>query len=452
MSKAGRKSVCCLETCCIALLCWTGAGGASVLAGQLDAGAGYALTHESNITRTPAPTSDWVEQLFGGFGYEEHSPELNARVLAQVEKRHFVRNTFQDDTGFYFDGAGLWTILPRRFTWAAEDIFREINLNATAPDTPDNRTKTNSFSTGPEFTFRVNPSEVPVIGARYGRFYIDGPGGNQRYTIYTRWLHQISAPATLSLNFEATRAHFEPPAVYTDLSRKDLFLRYDYLAPTNRQTVDLGTSRLLPYGGQELNGRLARYIGQQSLTSQSALRVLLADQISDTYSDLIREVITPITPMIQADTIAVPFTVADAASGDIYHSRRGELTYLSRGEPFGYTLQGYAQRVDYQTLTQNSYHEKGGRFSLTWLLSLEDQVYAFAQYMRRTFPSLDEQDADRYNGVGIVHKLGRTLSFTVEAGQTERQSNVPNTAYVDRRVMLVLGYSTGPLYSPRARR
>jgi hypothetical protein len=452
VNKAGRTNASRFETFCIALLCWAGTGAAPVAAGQLDVGLGFALTRDSNVNQSSTnPSADWTEQLFGGFGYQEIGAELNARAVGQVERRHFLRNSFQDDNGFFFDGSGVWTISPRRFTWTVEDVYREINLVASAPNTPDNRTKTNSLNTGPEFVFRVDPANVPVIGARYGRFYIDGPGGNQRYTLYARWLHQMSAPTTLSLNFEATRAHFDPPALYTDLSRKDLFLRYEVLQLSNRQTIDFGTTRLAQYGGEDLSGRLARYVAELLPTSESALRLLLTDQISDTYSDLIRAAITPTTTGIQADAVAVPFTVANAAAGDVYHSQRGEFAYLRRGEPLGYTLQAYAQRVDYNTLPQD-YRERGGRFSLSWLLSVEAQAYAYTQYSRRTFSSIEEHDADRNKGVGVVYKLGRALSLTVEAGQIERQSTVPEATFVDRRLMLILGYSTGPLYSPRTRR
>ncbi len=460
MSKAGRANGCRFGTRCIAILCWAGTSGA-VLAAQYDGGLGYSLSHDGNITRSSAdPRAEWTEQLFGGFGYEERSSELYARLVAQVERRHFVRNTYQDDTGFFLDSTAVWTITPRQFTWSFEDVFREANLVLSSPDTPANRAKTNSLSTGPEFTFRVDPANSPVIGARYGRYYVQGGadsglglGDSERYAIYTRWLHQISAPTTLSLNFAATRIHFDPPALYTDLSREDLFFRYEMLLPSNRQTVDVGTTRVVQYGGQDFNGRLARYAAQLSLTSESSLRVFLSDQFSDTYSDTVQAFSISTMPAIQGEAVAAPLAVSNAAAGDVYHSRRGELTYGNRGELFGYSLQGYRRHVNYvdPLLQQQDYSEKGGRLSVSWFFSIEAQAYAFTQYMRREF-SGDEQDADRNKGVGITYRLGRTLTLTLEAGQTERQSTVPLSTFVDRRAMLLLGYSTGPLYSPRSRR
>ncbi len=453
LSKAGRINACWFGTCCIAILCWAGAGGEPALAGEVDLGVGLALTHESNITKTSDPRADRTEQLFAGLAYEERNPELYARLVAQVETRHFTNNTFPDDTGYFFDGTAVWTISPRQFTWSFEDVFQEVNLSLSSPDTPGNRTRTNSLSTGPEFTFSVDPTNTPLIGARYGRYDVQfGPGDNERNTIYARWLHLLSTPTTLSLNVIASRIYFAPPALYTDLSREDLFFRYELVSPFDRQTLDAGTSRVKQYGGQGFNGRLFRYTAQLALTSESALSVFLADQFSDTYSDTVVAFSIPTLPGIQHEATAAPLAVAStAALGDVYRSQRGELAYANRFEPFGFTLQGYVRSVDYATLDQD-YHEKGGRFSLSWLVSVEAQPYAFARYIGRTFPSSGEQDTYRGIGVGLSYRLSRSLTLTAEAGQEERQSNVPGAAYVDQRGMLLLGYSTGPLYAARSRR
>ena len=443
------------------MLCWVGAGAVPALAGDLDLGMGLALTHESNVTKTSDPHADRYEQLFAGLAYQERSAELYARMVAQVERRNYSRDTFPDDNGYYFDGTAVWTISPRLFIWSFEDVFQEVNITLSSPDTPTNRTKTNSLSTGPEFTFTVNPTNTPVIGARYGRYDIkNGIGDNERNTIYGRWLHLLSPSTTLSLNAIGSRIYFAPPALYTDLSRGDLFFRYQLVTPFNRQMVDAGTSRVKQYGGQGLDGRLFRYTGELALTSESALRVVLADQFSDTYSDTVVAFSIPTLPSIQGEATAAPLAIASvAAAGDVYRSRRGELAYSNRIESFGFTLQGYVRSVDFASVPQD-YIEKGGRFSLSWLFSAEMQPYAFAQYMARTFSDtilqgnqlIHEEDIERRLGAGVSYRLSRSLTLAGEAGREQRQSNVEGASYVDRRAMLLLGYSTGPLYSARSRR
>lgn len=467
MSIGRCTNACWLGTCCVALLSWAGSGRVPVFAAEYDVGGGYALARDSDITRGTTstkcpspPCPEWTEQLFGGLAYTENSTELTARLLAQVEKRHFVRDVYPDDSGFFLDGAAVWTISPRFFTWTVQDVYRELNTSPTDPATPATLQKTNSLSTGPEFTFRVNPTDTPTIGARYGQFRLHGTqtgtestGDSDRYTLYALWLHQMSAATTLSPNLVATRIHFEPPALYSDISREDYFFRANYVQPNVRQTADVGTTRLVEYGGQDYNGKLLRYTGQWVRTTESALRIFLADQISDTYTDAIQNQDYEIStiPSIRGEAAAMPITVTNFAIPDIYHSQLGELTYANRNEALGYTVEGHLRRVDYATLP-NDYSEKGGRISLSWLFSEEAQAFAFTQYVKRTFSSLDEQDAYRDMAVGMIYKLGRTLSLRLEAGRQERQSNLPQSSFVDNRVMMVLGYSTGPLFSPQPRR
>ena len=443
-----------LRACCIAALSCTCPGWAPALAGEYDLGAGFLLAHDSNITRTADPRAEWTETWFAGVGYSERTADLTARLLAQVERRDFVRNTYQNDTAYFLNGAAVWTIAPQQLSWTVEDFAGESVLNLTAPDTPANRTRTNSLSTGPEFTFRVNPTNTPVIGARYGRYDIQGPGGNQRYTGYAHWLHQLSEPEKLSLNYEATHVDFTPPALLPNFLRQDTFLRYERLSSLNSLTLEGGTTHIQRYGGDQTNGRLARASALHALTSESAVRLVLADQISDSATDLLRTVTgvtlttTPTTPTEIAT--AEPLSGSNVATGDAYRSQRGEVTYIASGRA-GYTLQGYARRVDYATLDQD-YREAGGGLALTWNQTDAVRIYASANYLKRIFPSLDERDTDRTGILGTNYRLTRSLAASVEVRLMERESNVPLASFLDRRVMLLLGYSTGPQYGAASRR
>jgi len=439
------------------MLYWTGSGCAPVLAGQYDYGVGFSLLHDSNITRSSTdPRAEWTKTLFGGIAYAERTVDLTARLLAQVEKRDFVRNTYQDDTAYFLNGVAVWTIAPQQLSWMVEDFAGESLLNLTAPDTPANRTKTNSLSTGPEFTFRVDPANKPVIGARYGRYDIQGPGDNQRYAGYARWLHQLSEPEKLSLNYEVSRVNFTPPSLYPYFLRHDQFLGYETLSRPNSLIVEGGTTHIQRYGGEETKGRRARVAALHEFTSESAVRLVLSDQISDSWTDFIRGVPSATSPTTTTipieEAAAAPLAGSNVATGDVYRSQRGEVTYIAQSGRAGYTLRGYARRVDYVTTADQDYREAGGGLALTWDQTDAVHIYASANYLKRTFPSLDERDADRAGILGTTYKLTRSLAASVEFRFIERDSNVPLQSFVDRRVMLLLGYSTGPQYSAASRR
>jgi len=447
-----------LGACCFAALSCIYPGCAPALAGQYDYGAGFALAHDSNITRSSTdPRAEWTETLFAGIAYAERNVDLTARLLVQVERRDFVRNTYQNDTGYFVNGSAVWTIAPQQLSWMVDDVAGESLLSLTAPDTPANRVKTNSLSTGPEFTFRVDPTSMPVIGARYGRYDIQGPGDNQRYMGYARWLYRLSEPEKLSLNYEAMRVDFTPPSLFPNFLRQDQFLRYERLSPLNSLILEGGTTHVQRYGGEATNGRVARVTGLHALTSESAVRLLLSDQISDPATDLIRGVTSATsttTPATPTETVAAaPLAGSNVTTGDVYHSQRGELTYLAQGGRIRYTLQGYARRVNYAALNQDQdYHEAGGRLTLTWIQTDATNIYAYTDYLKRTFPGLDERDTDRNSTLGVTYRLTPSLFVSAEGRRMERESNVSLQNFLDTRVMLLLGYSTGPLYGASSRR
>jgi hypothetical protein len=182
---------------------------------------------------------------------------------------------------------------------------------------------------------------------------------------------------------------------------------------------------------------------------------VLADQISDSATDLIRgvtSVTSPTTTATPTETAAAaPITGSNVTTGDVYRSQRGEVTYIAQSGRTGYTLQGYARRVDYATLNQD-YREAGGNLTLTSIQTDAVRIYASADYLKRTFSSLGERDTYRTGILGTTYRLTRSLAASVEVRLMERDSNVPLQSFVDRRVMLLLGYSTGPQYSAASRR
>jgi len=417
-------------------------------AGQTDYGVGLSLTHNSNIARVETnPQSEWTQALMAGLLYQENTIDVTAHVLAQIERRHFYRHANGDDWGGFLDGAAVWTILPRQLTWIVEDTFREVFLDVTAPDTPTNRAKSNALNTGPHFTFPLSSTNSAVIGGRYGRYDIENSNSdNRRYMAYVRGLHALAAQSTLSLNYETTRVYSAPEAQFPKVLREDSFAHYETHSGLNGTTVDLGATRVARYTDTDLTGRLARLTLSKALSTQSALRLALSDQISDTYSDQIAGSAVSTAP--REGGVATPTATA---SGDLYHSKRGDLGYVNIGGRFEYTLLGYARRVDFETLDQD-YHEGGARFTWTWVYSGAMRFNATMDYGRRTYDSFDREDRDRNVTAGVAYRLNRNVTMTMEGGRVERQSTAPSSSFVDNRVMLLLGYSTGPLYQVQSRR
>ena len=456
---------------CAAMLAWACA--APIHAGQSDFGFGTSFTYNSNIARLRTdPKAEWTQALITGLSYQENTIDVTTRVLAQVERRHYYRHTFSDETSGIFDGSMVWNVLPRRLAWTVEDVLREIQVDITAPNTPSNLTKANALNSGPDFTLPLSSTNKAVIGARYGRIDIkDSILDTERYTGYVRALHMSSPQTTLSLNYEAARVYFEPGAqTFEKVSREDWFGRFDNSSGLNTTTIDLGTSRVTPYGSpanclvssvtpapppcnapRSQGTRLARVALSQALSAQSNLRVSLSDQISDTYTDLMANLAGSALPTdARIPASSTPSAGASFVSVDTYRSKLGSLAYVNNSGHFVYTLKAYERRVDF-TLGED-FNERTAGLAWTWMYSGAMSFNASAGYVKRAFDGLDRQDTGRVFGAGMFFRLNRNVTITMQGDRTEQHSTIDSNSFVDNRVMLLLGYSTGPLYQPLSRR
>src|SRR5262249_34823346 len=271
---------------CIAW-CWASSG----LAAQIDYGMGLTASYETNIDRTETNVRPEItESILAGFALAENTGDVNGRVIAQVERRHFVNGTFSDDTTAFLDGFGLWTISPRRLSWLLEDTFREVQLDLTTPDIPTNRAKSNSLNPGPNYTLPLSATNSILLAGRYGRFDIQNSvSDNRRYGVLVSGIHSLSPQSRISANYEATRTYFEPEATpFPKVLREDEYFRYESLYAGSGATIDIGSSRVTRYGGDPLVGNIYRFSLIKALGPDSAIRAVYADEISDTFSDLVR--------------------------------------------------------------------------------------------------------------------------------------------------------------------
>ena len=420
-----------------------------LFAADYNYGGGVSLTHDSNITHSgTTPRPEWTAAVFAGLAFEEHTLDFNGRLLAQGEYRNYINNVYTDEDSLYLNGAAVWTISPRLLSWFVEETYRQVRVDLTQPDVPTNRTEVSSFSTGPDFTIRLNPTNSAEIGGRYARYDIKGPGDNQRLGGNTRLIHQVSPFTALSLNYEATQINFDDSVTYPQVFQTDGFVRFQTRQVPHEMTLDIGTSRVLRQGTPELRGNLVRLLFARQLTPQSTLQATYISQYSDTFTDMLRGVANP---MIPGDTAIVPGS--DIITGDQYYLRRGELAFMSDppGSRFGYSLRGYARSVDYVTQDLD-HHEWGTWLDWAWRPSLATRFYISGRYSKRTFLDFYEIDTDSFRAAGAVYGLSRSVTLTFELSRLTHGSTVPQSSFIDWRGMLLLGYSNGPLYSAVSRR
>jgi len=430
------------------MLCCAVLAAAPAAAGEFGYGGGYSLAYESNPAQLSAGAQhDWVNAVSGGIAYQERTDELNASLLAQVEKRVYRSNEQLNTTQASLSGIGVWTISPKLLSWTVEDSLRNARIDITAVDSPANRTEVNSLRTGPDLNLRFSSTNSSVIGARLGKLDSETSGlSNDTLSAYVRWLHRMSEQSTLSLNYEAQRADLEDGSLVPATFRTDLYARFETRPLPNSFALDVGTTRVSRTDADDLSGRLVQLTAARQFTPQSVLRISYLSRYSDTFSDMIQGLTNPTVPGETAQVLGV-----DVLSTDFYYSERGEIVYSSDDGRFIYGLRGYARQVDYQTLNLD-FDELGTRVDWGWHYTGSTQIYATASYLKRNFRTFTQVDVDRNAALGARFAMNQNMSLSLEAARTEHETTSALGAFVNSRVMLVFGYSSGPLYAARTRR
>lgn len=449
LSNAGGTSPARIGLRCASLLGFALFASAPAVAGEFAYGGGYMITRESNPTRVAGSTTqDTNHALFAGVAYQEQTDDLNANFLAQVEKRAYQVNDQLNDTNYFFNGTGVWTVIPQVLHWTFEDSLRDARLDITRPDSPTNRTQVNSLSTGPDLTLRFGATDSSVIGARYGRFDNNSTGNTTSFLFgYARYLHRTSERTTVSLNYEGLHAEFEGTgAIFPSTDRQDIFVHFETRPLPNTYTLDIGTSTLSRPGAETLDGPFFQVTAARQLTSETSVRALLLSNYSDTYTDMIRSLGTPLAP---GDAIRPPSV--DVLTPDVYYNERAELRYSSDNGRVGYDLRGHARRVDYQTLSLD-FAELGGRLDWVWRASNFTHFYATGRYLEREFKQITQTDVEWEAILGLRFNLNQNFSLYLEGGRSAYETTAARGNIENTRVMALIGYSSGRLYTARSRR
>lgn len=115
---------------------------------------GVNVEQHSNIGRNTADQEDTVVAPYFGFNFNEANSTINTNVDFFVTHEEYLDDTFSSLNLFTINAFVDWNIIPKRFTWAFEDVASTRRINVVATSTPDNVQTVNVFSTGPDILFQ----------------------------------------------------------------------------------------------------------------------------------------------------------------------------------------------------------------------------------------------------------------------------------------------------------
>jgi hypothetical protein len=417
-------------------------------AGELAYGFGYFGEFSDNIRRTPTNQQDeWINSVIAGIAYRENGPELDAHVNAQAEYRNYMNDTYNDGPLYDADAFLRWKISPQRFDWVFIDRADQLTRDVTQPNTPGNWVNTNVLSTGPDLFFRLGPVNTLELGLRYGRAsYSDSNLDNNNLGAFASWQYAVNTETTYSLNYLGQDVRYVDDVLNDNFTRQDAFFEIDRHNAVASFLLDAGVTRIHRDQVGDSRGNLFRLAWTQQLTPRSSAGVLLASEYQDAGTVLLSTATSPIAPP------GVPPTppVTTEATTDIFHTKRAEIFYASGGSSFALNARAYYRDINYQ-LTPQDRLEGGGFIAVTYNSASFVTTTVYGSHLNTHYLSFVRDDRASEIGIRFLRQINRNVSATLNAGIVRNSSTDPTQEYTDRRVLLSLQYSSGPLFTPARR-
>ncbi len=427
----------------------SGAATVKTDAAEFAYGFGYSAEHTSNISRVATnERGDLIHTLLAGAAYQDNGPELAAHIMGQAEMRYYQQDTLDDDTRYLIDASAVWTISPQQLTWTVEERRTQAVEDIRLADTPNNLTNVNVFRTGPDVYFRFGGGNTLQVGARAGKetFSGVGTGDNDRVSGLGRWLYAVNPSTTASLNYEAEKVDYDNDVANIDYTRTERFIRLESRRDPTQWTIDYGQTEVDRDRGLDLEGPLERVTVTHRISTTSSIGLIAARQFEDAGTVVLSTLTNPASP---TPTPAVS-TAVPVASADVFEARRAEAFFLTNGSDWSTQWRIFGRDYDYQ-LTDQDRRERGGRLEISHNPGGIVTTTLFGETMNTKFTDIVREDDDRTLGLRLRYRISRTLSAAVEGSRIARSSTDPTREYVDRRFLLGIYYSSGPLYSPAGR-
>lgn len=405
-----------------------GPGTGPVPAAEIDTYASYAAEYTDNALLVPlAPTSDLVHHLNVGAFYEQTGKQLEARILADIQYRHYTNGALEDYVIPALDGTQTWFLTPGRFHWFIQDRLKQEKIDPLAAPVSTNQESINVFTTGPTFMARLGPVDSLELEARYtNTFYSQTFEDSDRSSEAVRWKHALSAITDLTNSLEGHRVDFIHGA-------HESYRVYEAklgITTRRRQTTidaDIGGTVL----DRDVSEDRSRPRGRFSFQYHPNPAALFGFVYEAKYSDL------------TLDILELPITRGvDVKSGNVYYGLTADLVYARTWAPTKAQFHLYARDRDYIDATPNEL-AYGSSVNVGHDFSSLLNGNVAASYERIDYVG-ESPITDARVGLRTTYRLREDLNWIAELRWVRRDSPDPARTYEERAAVLTILYGRRP--------
>lgn len=401
---------------------------------RLDYVAELGFLHSDNINLDETdPISENVLIPGIGFTLTESGSTVQAQATGLVQYRNYLGNEFSDETRTTLDARANWSIIPERLAWTFADNLGVNPVDLRQPDAPDNVQRTNVFSTGPIFRFRLTPTLEGQAEARYVDTYaeINSEFDSQRLGGALRALYDLGPTRRISGNVEFDDVDFDSNLFSTDYRRTSAFVGYDEELARFDLDVSAGYSYVDFEDGESSDGPLARALLDWRSSGRTTFGLGVFWQLSDAAASLASG-----TAAFDAGIGDVPVG-SSFVTADVFEERRVDARHAYLGERWTARTAAFVNRIRYEreSAFAQDRDEFGTSFNLDYRLRQTFGIGILAALTRRDFTNDAGNTRDYLLGTYIRQQMTRNWSWRVDLTHTERSSDADlgydeNSAYL----------------------
>ena len=403
----------------------------------LDYVVGLRVEHQSNISLLPGDDiEDLVISPFLDFNINRRGSQWQLEASGNLLYATYLEDNFDSEYRGILNARFEYQILPDRLSWIVEDNLARAAINTFSVQNPNNQQQTNTFSTGPDLSIRLNSRDSLVLGARIQDFYSDRDDTDSTSESVSAVLtRQSSASRSYFLNLSATSLDFDEASFGIDgfdqLDAAIGFLQAFTIGGATHSVSLSGGYSESDFNGQNgsIQSPVVQFDWQRTRNDGSSLGISVVQDIGN-FAGSVSEI-----NRFSPDNLSL----LQQSTTDPFERRQAGVNLTQRlGPRTGLNVNVLVEDREFSQgiLDEQSYSFNGGLdFQLTPLTSFTFNVNS----RRREF---DSGQDDTFHNVDFGVRMVRTRrwSYDLTFGYQKRSSSVADFDADNKSVALSINY------------
>ncbi len=407
---------------------------------QIDFGAGLGVEYSDNVRLTSTnEESDVIVIGYLGGSLNQSTRDVRADLKTSVTHEAYTDNSFGDQTYFNLGATVDWDMISNFLTWNLQNYFTQERIDAAGRNIPSNLTDTNSFATGPTFTYLITQRQLLTLSAQYANYHFDKLNSDsEQYTATVGWSYDLSKQTQFGLNTSASKFIFDDANRNPDFTSSNIVAFIAGQRAHTRYNARVGYDSFNRDRFSDQKGfHFSTNLGID-LTSISSLDAIISTKLQDSNSGSLTAQANPSSGNINNQQL----------SSDVSRNSIFRLTYSLAGTTLTSGVWTELRRLDYkEALLDRDVKEIGARFRYN-ASSLVSTGLVIA-YNETDLSDTNSNFKDLSLDADISYNLSRNLSIRLGVFANNRSSNTSTNEFDEFGGLASLVYGKGNITSAR---